>query len=82
MEKLMMVPYINSPPITDMTMAGIWMAPLWARTAGSAAGRELISDHMLETWVQRKHITYQSPSAPRTLLATARNQRDPTQHCP
>jgi hypothetical protein len=37
MEKLMMVPYINSPPITDITMAGIWMAPLWARTAGRAA---------------------------------------------
>ena len=32
----MMVPYIKSPPTTDITIAGTWIAPLWARTAGSA----------------------------------------------
>lgn len=34
--KLMMVPYINSPPTIDITMAGIWIRPVCASRTGKA----------------------------------------------
>jgi len=34
--KLMIVPYINRPPMMDIAMAGTAIKPLWASNAGRA----------------------------------------------
>ena len=39
----MIVPYMSKPPMIDMTIAGIWIKPQWAKSAGNAVGNLILA---------------------------------------